>query len=635
MRRGIFCLLLLGSTVSAAVRSIAFVERAPIDHGYERIVARVTFAIDPKLPANRIVRDLEFAATDSRGEVEFTSDLYVLRPRDPAKCNGTALFEVSNRGGKGMLSRFNYDDWLYDQGYTLVWLGWEFDVPQSNREALHFTAPHFRPGALPAAGLTHSEFVPDAPTTTMKLADRAQAPVAVGKAIALYALDRTDRAPTPIAPNEWKLAANGESVEMAAGFQPGRLYEFVYQGKDPVVVGTGLAAVRDWVSFLKYGQDGVEWPGGHGATVRAIGFGISQSGRFLREFLYDGFNADERGRKVFDGVWADVAGAGRGSFNFRYAQPSRDGHAFLNVFYPTDVFPFTDAAETDPATGESDALLARARSGNVVPKLFLTNNSYEYWGRAAALIHVTADGSHDLALSPDTRYYFLAGVQHGPRSLPLVKAGTRNVVNPVDHRPVQRALLAAMQAWLKDGAAPPPSVYPRLADGQLTAPGGLKFPPIEGVRPPQYPRPARRLDFGAQFAAAGIETVEPPAVRGAFPVLVPQVDGDGIDLGGIRLPEVAVPLGTFTGWNLRAAGRGAPDEIAEFLGSFIAFPKTKEDRLNSHDPRLSIQERYATRERYLERVNAAADALVSERFVLPRDRGRIVDSAAKLWDALM
>lgn len=634
MRR-ILYLLLLASAAAAAVRSIAFVERTPIDHGYERIVARVTFAVDPRLAANRIVRDLEFAATDPQGQVEFTSDLYVLRPRDAARSNGTALFEVSNRGGKGMLSRFNYDDWLYEQGYTLVWLGWEYDIPPSNREALHFAAPHFRPDALPAAGLTHSEFVPSAPTTTMKLANLAETPIAVGRPIALYVLDRTDGQPGAIAPTEWELSATGESIEMAAGFQPGKLYEFVYQGKDPVVAGTGLAAIRDWVSFLKYGQDGVEWPGGHGATVRAIGFGISQSGRLLREFLYDGFNADERGRKVFDGVWADVAGAGRGSFNFRYAQPSRDGHAFLNVFYPTDVFPFTDAVETDPATGKSDSLLARARAAGAVPKLFLTNNSYEYWGRAAALVHLTADGKHDLALSPGTRFYFLAGVQHTPRALPLVKAGTRYLVNPVDHRPVQRALLAAMQAWLKDGAAPPASVYPRLAEGQLTALAGLKFPAIEGVRPPQFPRVARRLDFGAEFATAGIDTVEPPVVRGAFPVLVPQVDADGIDLGGIRLPELAVPLATITGWNLRAPDRGAADEMAEFLGSFIAFPKTKEDRVNSHDPRLSIRERYGSREQYLARVNTAAAALVAQRFVLPRDRDRIVDRAAKLWDALM
>ena len=240
---------------------------------------------------------------------------------------------------------------------------------------------------------------------------------------------------------------------MPGGFEAGMLYEFVYRGKDPVVAGAGLAAVRDFISFLKYGGEVPGWTGSLPSAKFAIGFGISQSGRWLREFLYDGFNADENGRKVFDGVWADVAGAGRGSFNFRYAQPSRDGWPYLNVFYPTDLFPFTDMAETDPVTGKTASLLDRARGARVQPKLFLTNDSSEYWGRAASLIHVTADGKHDAAISPDTRVYFIAGAQHSPGSLPLAKRGTVNHLDVVDHRPVQRALLADIEAWIKDGVA--------------------------------------------------------------------------------------------------------------------------------------------------------------------------------------
>ena len=209
------------------------------------------------------------------------------------------------------------------------------------------------------------------------------------------------RAPTA-APSRWP-----------SGFETAKLYEFVYEGKDPVIAGTGLAAIRDWISYLKHeGQDGRP-------EKRAIGFGISQSGRLLRTFLYDGFNADEQSRPVFDGVWADVAGAGRGSFNFRYAQPSRDGCPFINVFYPTDVFPFVDTA-----------LLERARAAKVAPKLFLTNGSYEYWGRVASLVHLTPDGKSDAALSPDTRVYFLSGVQHGPHSLPIRKMGPATTCRP-------------------------------------------------------------------------------------------------------------------------------------------------------------------------------------------------------------
>ena len=616
-------LLALAVASHAAVRRVEVLDRTPVANNYERITGRVHFGADPRLPANRIIRDLEFAPVDSRGEVEFSAEFYLLRPRDAAKSNGTVLFEVSNRGGKAMLSRFNFtqpgefgDGYAMQQGYTIAWLGWEWDIPAGAAASLHFTAPHFRPDALPAPGLVRSEFVPDRTVTSMPLGDRVMDPIGVARPLALYVRDSGDLPARTIAPDKWKLAANGKSVEMPGGFEAAKLYEFVYEGKDPVVAGTGLAAIRDWISYLKHDdKDGRP-------AQRAIGFGISQSGRLLREFLYDGFNADEQGRPVFDGVWADVAGAGRGSFNFRYAQPSRDGCPFLNVFYPTDVFPFVDTA-----------LLERARAAKVTPKLFLTNGSYEYWGRVASLVHLTPDGKSDAPLSPDTRVYFIAGVQHGPHSLPLVKTGTRYDVNPVDQRPVQRALLAALQAWVADGVAPPPSKYPKVAAGELTTFDRVKFP-VAGIAVPSHPRLARKLDFGPEFATKGVITKEPPAQNGAYPLLVPQIDADGIDRGGIRLPELAVPLATITGWNLRAPERGASEEMVEFLGSFWPFPKTREDRARTHDARLSIAERYPTHEDYMKRVNAAADDLVKQRFLLPQDRDWAAAKAAKLWDAV-
>lgn len=639
----LLCLLLFAAGFSsAAVRRVEIAGRVPIVAGYERITGRVHFGLNPKIAANRIVRDLEFAPLNAAGEVECAADFYILQPQDASKGNGTVLFEVSNRGGKGMLSRFDFarganefgDLWVLQQGYTLVWLGWEWDIPASNRNALHFTAPHFRPDALPAAGLVRSEFTPDKSATVMPLGDRNQDAIPVSKALALYVRQGADAAPRLVPSASWTLGADGHSVEMRSGFEAGMLYEFVYEGKDPAIAGAGLAAMRDWISFLKFGGEIAGWSGPQASLKRAIGFGISQSGRLLREFLYDGFNADESGRKVFDGVWADVAGAGRGSFNFRYAQPSRDGWPYLNAFYPTDLFPFTDTDEIDPVTHQSGSLLARARAANVTPKIFFTNDSSEYWGRAASLIHITAGGKRDAALSPDTRIYFNAAVQHTPRSLPLVKQGTQYLMNPVDHRPIQRALLANLQAWIKDGVAPPASVYPRLSEGQLTPLEGLKFPAIDGVTIPQHPRSARRLDFGAEFASRGIILQEPPKVTGAFPVLVPQTDADGIDLGGIRLPEAAVPVATLTGWNLRAPERGAPMELAEFYGSIFPFAKTKEARVAAHDPRASIAERYASREDYLKRVNAAANDLIEKRFVLPQDRDFIVERAMRLWDAV-
>jgi hypothetical protein len=642
MLRFLLIASLLLRLAPAAVRRVDITGRTPVARGYERITGRVTFGLNPKLAANRLVRDLNLAPVNAAGEVEFSADLFMLAPRDASRSNGTALLEISNRGGKGMLNRFDFalgsdqdfgDGWLMEQGYTLVWLAWEWDIPASDNR-LHFSAPHLRPDALPAAGLVRSEFVPDKAVTSMGLSDRTQDPVQVAKPVALYVRDAADQPARLIPSGRWKLSADARAVEMASGFEPGKLYELVYEGKDPVVAGTGLAAVRDWISYMKYGGErGTPFQEAR-SVKRALGFGISQSGRFLRHFLYEGFNADEKGRQVFDGVWADVAGAGRGSFNFRYAQPSRDGCPFLNIFYPTDLFPFTDSPERDPVTGREDSLLARVRAARVTPKLFLTNNSYEYWGRAAALIHITADGKRDVPLSPDTRYYFVAGVQHFPRSLPLAKAGTRYFINPVDHRPVQRALLAAMQAWLKDGTAPPPSQYPRISERQLTGLDGLKFPAIADVEVPRHPRLARRLDFGPRFETEGVIVQEPPKVSGAFPLLVPQVDADGIDLGGIRLPELAVPLATITGWNLRAPERGAPGEMTEFYGSIFPFSKTEADRQRAHDPRRSIAERYAGRAEYQKLVEAAADRLIAARFLLPQDRNFAVQRALRLWDAL-
>src|ERR1700691_4777342 len=432
MIRRYLSLLALAGAASAAVRGVEISERTPVlDGAYERISGRVHFGMSPKLAANRIVRDLEWAQLNAAGEAECIADFSILEPTDQAKSNGTVLFEVSNRGGKGMLSRFNFatganefgDQWVMKQGYTLVWLGWEWDIPASTRGALHFTAPHFRAGA-PTDGLVRAEFTPEKSGTSMPLGDRSQDSIPVGKPIGLYVRSGTEGPPRQISAEKYSLAADGHSVQMPGGFEAGMLYEFVYQGKDPVVAGTGLAAVRDFISFLKYGGEVPGWTGPRPSAQLAIGFGISQSGRWLREFLYDGFNADESGRKVFDGVWADVAGAGRGSFNFRYAQPSRDGWPYLNAFYPTDLFPFTDTAETDPVTGKTGGLLDRARAALVLPKIFLTNDSSDYWGRAASLIHITADGKRDAPISPDTRIYFMAGVQHGPRWLPLAKLGT-------------------------------------------------------------------------------------------------------------------------------------------------------------------------------------------------------------------
>ncbi|HLJ16456.1 MAG TPA: alpha/beta hydrolase domain-containing protein [Bryobacteraceae bacterium] len=662
--RALLLAVLVASTSFGAVTGITVVGRSDVMDGascgsagpYERIVGKAHFAVDPKLPANRIITDIDYAPRNARGMVEFSADIYVLKPRDPAKGNGTALLEISNRGHKGLLTMFDLapasgdprsaaefgDKFLLDQGYTLVWVGWQFDVPH-NPELLRLYTPIAKDGDQPITGLVRADFVLDRTERSHSLADRNHIAYPVlnpdDPAVQLTERDHPT-SPRRIVPrSQWQFARDDDgkpvpdltAVYMASGFEPGKIYEIVYTAKDPPLAGLGPAAVRDFISFLKYGGPESLLGDQHRFIKRAIGFGTSQSGRFLRTFLYYGFNADENGREVFDGVWSHVAGAARGSFNLRFAQPSRDAHPFMNFFYPVDIFPFTGLDETDPETHLTDGILDRASEAKVVPKIFYTNGSYEYWGRTAALIHATIDGKEDAPLAPGTRIYFLAGTQHGPNAKP-VKHDTQNLANPTDYRWVMRALLVDMNAWLQSNTPPPESRYPRIAKDQLVPINAVHFPRISGVAYPKHLHHAYRVDYGPKFRSAGIISIEPPNVGKPFPGLVPQVDDDGIDEGGVRLPEVAVPLATFTGWNLRDKSIGAPDMLYSMVGSMIPFARTKSDREKNNDPRPSIEERYPSRADYLQKVSAAATVLAKERLLLGSDVEKVTQNAAAHWD---
>ena len=375
--------------------------------------------------------------------VEFSADIYVLKPRDPARGNGAVLYEVSNRGKKLMLGMFNRatasldprtaaqfgDGLLLERGYTLLWLGWQFDVPPGADLMRLYT-----PVVKGVTGPVRAEIVVDKKVTRHSLADRDHVayPVAdpADPKLTLTVRDTANGRRRPVPRGAWRIV-DGTAIEMAAGFEPGRLYELVYTSRDPAVAGLGPAAVRDTIAFLKYGGNDATMFGEHRRYIkRAYGFGISQSGRFLRTFLYYGFNRDEKGRKVFDGLLAHVAGGGRGSFNHRFAQPSRDGHPFFNLFYPTDIFPFTDLEETDPETGLKDGILTHNTPPEARPKIFYTNSSYEYYGRAASLTHTTPDGTKDFAIPADTRIYLFAGGQHGPASFPPARGGAQSAGEP-------------------------------------------------------------------------------------------------------------------------------------------------------------------------------------------------------------
>jgi hypothetical protein len=651
--------LVFASFTPAAVTGVHIAERTLVNEGkeygsvgpYERIRGRIDFAIDPLTAANRIIHDAALAPRNAAGKVEFSADFYILQPRDATKGNGTLLFEVSNRGGKGMIMHFNLamasrtpgtapgdlgDGYLMEQGYTLAWVGWQVDTPEGG-DTLHLYAPVAKnTDGSAIMGKVRSDFVLDQASRFTSLADMGHQPYRVADPLDATAVltvrDRIDDRRRIIPRSEWSFAReeNGRAVPdagaiyLAASLVPGKIYEVIYTAQDPPVIGFGPTAVRDFISFLKFG--GQDNPAHN--IQRSLGYGISQSARFLRDFLYEGFNADERDRQVFDGVWAHVGGAGRGNFNYRFAQASRDSRPFLNFFYPVDIFPFTDLPEDD--AGKSEGLLDRARAAHKVPKIFYSNGSYEYWGRAAALIHSSPDGHADFQPAPNTRIFFIAGAQHTPGHVPPTRLFTADLSNPEDYRFALRALLADMQAWLKEGTAPPASRYPSLAKGELTPVAELHFPHIPGIHPPQTFHRAYHVDYGSDYRIKGVLT-EPPSVGAAFPLLVPQVDADGIDMGGIRLPEVAVPLGTYTGWNFRTAAMGAPNEMASFIGSFFPFAKTKAQRVAAHDPRLSVEERYATEQDYQQRLQKAAADLVSERLMLERDIPRVVERAHQEW----
>ena len=660
--------LLVFIAVSPAVAEVVRIEvqsRSDLVNGkpfgsagpYEKLIGRMYFEVDPANDANKIITDIDKAPKNARGRVEFSTEFYLIKPKQIERGNGTVLYEVSNRGGKGMLGFYNHatgslnpateaemgDGFLMNHGFTLLWVGWQFDPP-AREGLLRVYAPIATNNGSPIVGVVRSEVIVARQAFDASLADRDHAAYAAADlddpANTLSVRDTVEGPRRFIPKSDWKFArlvdgkpvADPTRVYLAGGFQPGKIYEVVYKAQNPPVAGVGPAAVRDVVSHLKYAPaDALSIPAR--SIQRAIAFGVSQSGRFLRTYLYYGFNEDERHRKVFDGVMAHVAGGGRGSFNLRFAQPSRDGHPFLNKFYPTDIFPFTDIVQTDARTGEKDGLLQRVKP-EFTPRIFYTNSSYEYWGRAASLIHTTVDGKQDAPLADATRIYMFAGGQHGPAAFPPRRSIGQQLNNPNDYRWSMRALLLSMNRWIKDGVAPPPSRYPRIEDKTLVQIEGLKFPTLTGVGKPTEPHKAYRVFYGLDFASKGIVSVDPPEVNEAFPILVPQVDGDGNELAGVKMPEVAVPLATYTGWNLFNAEAGPANVLSSMQGSYIPLPRTRADRERTKDPRASIEERYQSRERYLELVSAAARDLVKQGYLLEEDISAIVRRADAHWSTL-
>ena len=600
----------------AEVTRVEVTSRTDIALGYEQIVARVHFAVDPKDPRNAVITDIDKAPKGVDGRVEFAADMLALRPKTGG--NGVALVDVVNRGNT-TFPRLNRtaganlvgDGFLMKQGFTIICIGWEFDV-RARDGVIRIDVPVATDNGAPLTGIVRAAFTPDRRDITYTVGDSAMyAPIDVNDpAATLTVRDGVSTKFETIPRANWTMAGN--VITLAAGFEPGRNYELAYKAANPPVSGLGLAAVRDITSHAKYtAQDRVKY---------AIGFGVSQSGRFLRTFLYNGMNTDEKQRQVFDGVMAHIAGGARLDVNRRWAMPTGLGT------YTATAFPFADMAQKDPVSGVTEGLLDNPRARANQPKIFYTNTGVEYWGggRSAALIHATADGSKDITLPANVRTYFFAGNQHGPSAFPPPAGQGQQKANPTDYWWNMRALVVSMEKWVTVGTMPPASQYPALAKGTLVKASAVAFPAIPGVQSP------RTLTAGLR---SSIEMAPGSAGAGApLPFLVPQVDADGNERAGIHLPEVAVPLATYTGWNFRNSKIGGTQQLVSLLGSYIPLAQTKADRDGARDPRASIAERYASREQYMDKIAKAADALVKDGYLLADDAPSLVKRAADHWE---
>ncbi|RVT99589.1 hypothetical protein EOD42_05790 [Rhodovarius crocodyli] len=587
-----------------------------------RIDARATVAVDPADPRNAIIADIDRAPRNAQGRVEAVADVTILRPERP---NGTLVLEIPNRGRRLILTLLEETSaeqsarvqqaadmgrgFLLSQGYTLVWVGWQGDVTPAQGLGLRvpvvpgITGPSRDEWIIPdGSGPVRQRLaypVADPASLRLTVRGRPEAPRATPDGLAVRLIDDSTI----------------EITRPAAPQGPRPIYELTYTARDPAVMGMAFAALRDVGAFLRRDTSPANplAANGRSGTDRAIGFGISQSGRVLRDFLYLGFNEDEAGRMVFDGMLAEIPGARRSFTNTRFGQPGRNPGPSEDRGYPIDQFPFTYATTTDPATGRRDGLMQRCRLNGTCPRIMQVDSEFELWASHGSLLVTDAEGRH-LDLPPDVRGYMISGAPHfaDPRAPSRLGPACQMPTSPVSAAAPVRALMVALDRWITDGTEPPASRYPTRASATLAGPEAL-YPAIPGLRYAGQYVPADRLDYvDAQ-----------PRILGQYPLFLPRGDGDGNALGGIRLPIVEAARATYTGWNLRPDGQ----ELCTQIGSAIPFAATRAERLANNDPRRSIEERYPTAEAYVAAVRAAAEALVADRLLLREDAAEMVEEA--------
>lgn len=644
MRTLFVALLVAMTSAHAGVTRIEITSSGPFLDGkafgdvgaYVRITGRFYGELDPNRPANKAIVDLGRAPKNERGRVEYSADFDILTPADKGKGNGTLFYDVNNRGNKRLIHLLNDtpannalnnpehagDGFLMRHGFTVVWSGWIPGLPKAGN-LLTIEVPQAKGIEQPV----WDEFLfNDSRTVEARLSF----PVAtVDKTKArLTVRDRNEDSPSVIHPGAWEFA-DGNTVRLLPNgtpFRRGALYQLSYIARDPPVSGIGYAATRDLISFLRYGEK--ENPLA-GVTKVAIAHGTSQSGRYLRDMLYNGFNETEEGKPVFDGMNPHIASA-RLFLNYRFAQPNRAytvGYGFLG--YPDATFPHSYARMKDPISGKEDSLLERCTARKNCPKIVHTVTSTEYWQGGHSLNTTDPLGTRDVALPENVRVYLLAGTQHviTPTMPKNVCSGAPNTA--IDPRPAMRALVLALDAWVKGGKPPPASSYPKIADKTLVPHFALKMP-LPSAMVPRGPNPMLQFDYGKQYRAGVIDHAPPPLLRARYGVLVPAVDADGNETGGVRMPEQAVPFATSTGWSVRTVEGGNAGELCYLDGMVVPFALNEKERETAKDPRPSLAERYKDKAEYLEKVRASAVELQGRGFLLEEDVERVVTRVEKL-----
>ena len=622
------CLLAPGSGLAQITEFALDVVESPALGGqsfgtvgrYEFLRGVVAGELDPADPRHGHIVNLDSAPRNAAGRVEYRATVEIYRPVDMSRWNGALYHTVSNRGRGGAA-----EPALLERGFVFVRVGWQGDLTPTDSNIVAYLPVASNADGSPIVGPALEEFIfNDAESVSRgRLTYPAASLEPRGGMLSVRATqDAERRRPDDL---QWRYVGDREiEIDRPAGFDGGAIYEFIYEAKDPIVLGIGFAAMRDAISFLRYesaDRDGNPNPlAAHDLPTSAISLGISQSGRMLRDFLYQGFNEDVAGRIVFDGVHPNIAGSRKTFTNYQFGQPGRWQKQHEDHVYPGDQFPFTYATLTDPLSGRTDGLQERCSVSNTCPKIVHSDGEAELWQARASLVVTDPEGGH-VELPDNVRVYLLSGTQHGGgpgvHTRPPSQGICQNLSNPLALADTRTALSVALYEWAEKGVEPPASRFPTVADGGLVAASDLGFPAIPGVKYSGSYNPLHLADHRSL----------PPMYGDAYTVLVGRIDADGNMVDGVRHPNLAAPVGTHTGWNLRRAGFGEGGQCGG-TGSFIPFASTDADREASGDPRRSLEERYPTHAAYVEAVSEAADALVGERLLLPGDAKAIVELAS-------